>query len=180
MAAIRPSRPAAKKQAPQQPAAPAEPPPPPPAAGKQRSMTMPAILIAVALLGAAFMLKGGGGGGGSTTNAETTATTEAPHAGPVVALDAITLNLAGGDIVKVGIALQLEEGSLGAEEAGEDKVAWGARALDEAITVLGAYTREELTRPGGLADAKDKLSKRVALAYHDEVIAVYFTQFVIA
>ena len=176
MAAIRPARPAAKKAAPQ---AEAAPPPPPPVAPKQRSMTLPAVLVAVALLGAAFMLKSGGGGG-TPTNAQTSATTEAPAEGEVIALDPITMNLSGGDILKVSIALQLKADSTAAEEANADKPAWGARALDELITVLSDYSRAELSEPGGLADAKAKLSKRVGLVYHDEVIGVYFTQFVIA
>jgi flagellar protein FliL len=176
MAAIRPGRPAAKKQA----AAPAAeaPPPPPPAAPKSRGMTVPAIVVAVALLGAAFMLKGGGGGDNAAQTAATTATSEPLVEGEVVALDPFTMNLAGGDILKVGIALQLSA-TADAAKALEDPAAFGARALDEAISVLGQYTREQLAGHG-IADAKAKLSSRVALLYHEDVTGVYFTQFVIA
>jgi flagellar FliL protein len=183
MAAIRPGRPAKKaaKAAPAQPPADAAPPPPAAPAGKSRSMTVPAIVLAVAVLGAAFMMKGGGDGGGGTVEASTTDSTVAEaKAGETVSLDAITTNLASGDIVKVGIALQLTEGSVEAEEAVEDPKNFGARALDELITVLGGYSRDDLSREGGLADLKAKLTERVKKAYHDEVVTVLLTQFVIA
>jgi flagellar FliL protein len=176
MAAIRPGRPAAKKQA--APAAEAAPAPPPPAPPKNRSMTVPAVVVAVALLGAAFLMRGGGGGGG-TVQASSTATTAVLVEGEVVALDPITMNLAGGDILKVGIALQLAT-TADAAKAAADPAAFGAQALDETISVLGQYSRAELAASGGIADAKAKLSKRVALVYHDAVIGVYFTQFVVA
>lgn len=174
MAAIRPGRPAARKQAAPQAEAP---PPPPPAAPKGRSMTVPAIVVAVALLGAAFLMKGGGGGD-APTQATSTETSVTVVEGEVVALDPITMNLAGGDILKVGIALQLSADADSAK-ALADPPAFGARALDETISVLGHYSRADLAG-NGISDAKAKLSARVALLYHDEVLGVYFTQFVIA
>jgi flagellar FliL protein len=140
-------------------------------------MTLPAIVVAVALLGAAFLMRGGGGGGGAV-QASTTETSVAVPEGEVVALEPITMNLAGGDILKVGIALQLAA-TADAAKATADKAGFGARALDETISVLGQYSRSELAAAGGIADAKAKLSKRVALAYHSEVTGVYITQFVV-
>ena len=175
MAAIRPGRPAAKKAAAPQPEAP----PPPPPAPKNRSMTMPAIIVAVAILGGFFLTKGGGGGDTPTSAAATPTTVHAAD-GEVVSLDPITMNLAGGDILKVGIALQLAADTPEAEHALENPASFGARALDETIIVLGGYSRAELLRTGGIADAKAKLSARVAELYHDAVLAVYFTQLVIA
>ena len=176
MAAIRPGRPAAKKAA--APQAEAAPPPPPPAAPKSRSMTVPAIIVAVAILAGFFLTKGGGGA--ETTNAAATPTTVRAADGEVISLDPITLNLAGGDILKIGIALQLAADTPEAEHALENPAAFGARALDETIIVLGGYSRAELLSSGGIADAKAKLSARVAELYHDAVLAVYFTQLVIA
>jgi flagellar FliL protein len=182
MAAIRPGRPAKKaaKAAPAQAPADAAPPPPPEPAGKSRGMTVPAIVLAVAVLGAAFMMKGGGGGGEPVEASTTDTTAVEAKPGETVTLDAITMNLSSGDIVKVGIALQLAEGAVEAEEAIEDPKNFGARALDELITVLGGYSRDDLSRQGGLADLKAKLTERVKKAYHDEVVGVYLTQFVIA
>ena len=185
MAAIRPGRPAAKRApaAAQQAEAP-PPPPPPPAAPKRRNLMLPAIVVAVALLGAAFLMSSGGKS--SKTNnvqASTTATSVAPVAdGDVVTLDPITMNLASGDVVKVGIALQLNgpSGSSVAKKALADSKNFGARALDELISVLSDYSRDELAKQGGIADAKAKLTKRLALVYKGDVTGVYFTQFVIA
>lgn len=178
MAAIRPGRPAAKKAA--APQAEAPPPPPPAAPPKSRSMTVPAIIVAVAILGGFFLTKGGGGGDATPTNAVATPTTVHAADGEVISLDPITLNLTGGDILKIGIALQLAADTPEAEHALENPAAFGARALDETIIVLGGYSRAELLRQGGIADAKAKLSARVAELYHDAVLAVYFTQLVIA
>ena len=95
-----------------------------------------------------------------------------------MALDPITMNLAGGDILKVGIALRLSA-TADSKKALADPAAFGARALDETISVLGQYTRSDLAGHG-IADAKSKLSARVALTYGGDVTGVYFTQFVIA
>lgn len=181
MAAIRPGRPAAKKAAPATPP-PEAPPPPPPAAPKSRNLMIPAIVVAVALLGAAFLMSSGKSSP-KTVQASTTATSAAPAPdGDVVTLDPITMNLASGDILKVGVALQLAgpSGSATAKKAIADPKNFGARALDELIAVLGDYSRPELAKQGGLADAKQKLTKRLQLVYHGDVVAVYFTQFVIA
>jgi flagellar FliL protein len=139
-------------------------------------MTVPAIVVAVALLGAAFLMRGGGSND-SPTQATSTESTAPPVDGEVVALDPITMNLASGDILKVGIALQLTT-SADAAKATADPAAFGARALDETILVLGGYTKAELAG-NGKSDAKAKLSARVAALYPDEVTGVYFTQFVI-
>ena len=87
-------------------------------------------------------------------------------------------HLASGDILKVGIALQLST-TADAAKATKDPAAYGARALDEAINVLGQYTKAQLVGTGK-NDAKAKLSARVALVYDHDVTGVYFTQFVIA
>jgi flagellar FliL protein len=173
MAAIRPGRPAAKKQA--APPAEAAPVAPTPPAARGRSMVVPAIVVAAALLGAAFLMRGGKDT--PATKASTTDETVALASGDVVALDPITMNLASGDILKVGIALQLST-KADAAKATDDPAAYGARALDEAINVLGQYSKAQLVGTGK-NDAKAKLSARVALVYDHEVTGVYFTQFVI-
>jgi flagellar FliL protein len=53
-----------------------------------------------------------------------------------------------------------------------------AKALDEAIDVLGGRTYAELAAPGGRTAAKEELSHRVQERYHGEVLDVYFTEFV--
>ena len=99
-----------------------------------------------------------------------------PLPGEVVVLEPITLNLADGRFLKVGIALQLVEGiAVPAEDAVSG---WSARALDDAISYLGSKTYDDLVAPGGRDAAKAELSGRIATRYPDEVLAVYFTEIV--
>src|SRR5688500_9939490 len=175
-APVRPQKAAAPAQ--KAPPREAAPPPAPPKEPKgKRGVLVPAIIVAVALLAAAFMLKGGGGDGTppAATPTETTVLADV-HGDPahVIALEAITLNLADGRFLKLGLALQLAEG---VEIEGEG-ANFGARALDETIDLLGSYTFEDLSAPGARTKAKDKLSEAVAKAYDDKVLAVYFTEFV--
>ena len=153
-------------------------------AKKSRNL-LPAIIIAVALLGAGALMggKGGGSAAASDTTAESTTTTVAE--GPVVALEPITLNLADGRFLKVGLALQLSAEAAAASGGGghgggeaEDPTAHWAKALDEAITVFGHATYDQLIHPEGRDEVKKELSHRVEERYHGEVLGVYFTEFV--
>jgi len=173
-APVRPQKAAAAKQAAPKDAAPKDAPPKEPK--PKRGPMLPAIVIAVALLLAAFMLKGGGGGGSDSPPASSeTTVASAEHGDPanVVALDAITLNLADGRFLKLGVALQLADGT----EVGE-AANFGARALDETINLMGEYTFKQLSAPGARVKAKDKLSEAVREAYDGAVTSVYFTEFV--
>ncbi len=96
-----------------------------------------------------------------------------PEAGEVVSLEPITMNLADGRLLKVGLAVQLEKIDGEAETPFS-----GAMALDEAITVLGERTFADLSAPGGREKAKSELSHRVAERYEHGVLSVLFTQFV--
>lgn len=179
MAAIRPGRPVAKRRPPQA-EAPVVPPPPPAPPAQGRSLTLPAVVVGFAVLLGAFLLRGGGADAEGGAESPETPTAEVTFEGEVLNLDPITLNLADGKIVRVAIALQLVADLPGAEEAVEAPASYGARALDETITVLGGLTRTELLRPGGVADAKETLSARVSELYGGEVLAVYLTQLVVA
>jgi flagellar FliL protein len=178
-APVRPQK-AVAKQAPPKEAAP--PPAPPKEPKGRRGALLPAIVVAVALLAAAFMLKGGGGDSPPAAAPESSETTVAGaegavavHGDPdhVVALDAITLNLADGRFLKLGLALQLDEGV-----EVSDGAAFGARALDATIALMGDYTYRELSAPGAREEAKIALSTAVSEAYEGVVLSVYFTEFV--
>jgi flagellar FliL protein len=176
-APVRPQKAVAKQAPPKEPA----PAPTPPKEDKgRRGVLLPAIVVGVALLGAAFLLRPSGGGG--ETPAATAETTIPAKGGAavilgdpahVVPLDAVTLNLSDGRFLKLGLALQLDEG---VEVA--DPKAYGSRALDIALDTMGEYSYRELTAPGAREDAKDELSVLVSEAYEGEVLGVYFTEFV--
>src|SRR3546814_2490696 len=80
-------------------------------------------------------------------------TTTTTVAGPVVVLDAVTLNLSDGRLLQVGLALELsaEAGSGGGEEEVDesDPTKGYAKALDAAIGVFGHQTMAALSEPGG-------------------------------
>ncbi len=149
-----------------------------------KSMTVPAIIVAVAVLAAGFMMKGGGGAAAAAPAPEPTE--EAVHEGPVVETEPMTLNLADGHYLKVGIALQMaapEEGEAAAHGGGhgggeEDTGPPTAKALDLAITAFSSHTKEELSDAKERAKVKEHLTSEIAEAYHGEVVDIYFTQFV--
>lgn len=149
------------------------------AAPAKKGNLVPALVLAVGLLGGGYLMGGQGASAPAGAVAGTTTTTVAE--GAVVALDPITLNLADGRFLKVALAIQLAEaGAAGGHGGGaeEDPAAAMAKALDEAIDVLGGRTYAELAAPGGRAAAKEELSHRVQERYHGEVLDVYFTEFV--
>ncbi len=97
---------------------------------------------------------------------------EAPKPGMVLKLDPITMNLADTGqtrYLQVGLALQLSTTAKDLD---------GAKALDAAIGLLGEQTYAQLSAPGARTAMKNKLSEEVAKLYPDEVLGVYFTQFV--
>jgi len=121
------------------------------------------IVVAVVLL-----LGGGAGGyfvyaGGDHKEPE-------PEPGAVVALDAITINLADGHFLKIRIALQATIDA----HAEPD----GSKALDILIGEFSNRSVAELSSNGAREDAKKKLKEKVSKAYKGEVMDVYFTAFV--
>jgi flagellar FliL protein len=140
---------------------------------KKKSL-LPAIIVAVALLGAAYMMKGGNAAPAAAGAAVTSTTAEE---GSVVPLDPITVNLADGRFLKVGLGIQLSKTAKAAAE-GETPQAQMAKALDEAISIFGHSTYQQLLDPAGRDKVKEELSKRVRERYEGEVLGVYFTEFV--
>ena len=149
---------------------------------KGKSNLVPAIVVAAGLLGGGYFMSGGGGGKAASAAAEggaTTTTTEKVEHGAVVKLDSITLNLADGRFVKLGLALELEKGAGGHGEGGGASFEGQASiALDLAISTLGDMTYNQLAAPGGRDKAKAELAEKVKKAYGGEVAELYFTEFV--
>jgi flagellar FliL protein len=94
----------------------------------------------------------------------------APKAGAVVALDAITINLTGGHFLKLGLALQV---TAKVKEAPD-----GSKALDLAVNELSNRSIAELSSNKTRNTIKEELKEKVVKAYDDEVMDIYFTQFV--
>jgi len=141
-----------------------------PEAGEQKKSKKKLIIILVAVL---VVVGGGGyfmfGRGGSKAPPP-------PVKGAVVPLDAITINLAGGHFLKLGIALQATKAAAEAPD--------GSEALDIAIEIFSNRTVAELNSSEGREKYKKLLTKKVVEAYQDpktkvqEVMDVYLTSFV--
>lgn len=157
---------------------------PAPAHARGSNNLVPALVVAVGLIGGGYFVSNGGGeAAAAAAPTEAAASDEGGEAnhGPVQNLEPITLNLADGHFLKVGIALQLADAAGGHGEAEELP---SAKALDIAISHLGAYTMDDLRTQADKELVKKKLSEKVAKAYVDPlthgqmVTKVYFTEFV--
>ena len=140
------------------------------AKGGSRKLVLMVVPVLLAVVAAWYFVLGPGSGG--------SAAEEKPKVehGEVVALDPITMNLADGRLLKVGLALQLPlEPPAGGGGHGEFS---GSVALDEAIAFLGEHTYDQLAAPAARQAAKKELSHRVNERYHHGVLEVYFTEFV--
>jgi flagellar FliL protein len=92
-----------------------------------------------------------------------------PEPGPVVALDSVTINLASGHYLQLGLALQP---TVEAEEV------TGEKALDAAIDLYTGMSIDELATTQGREHTKTELTETVSELYEGEVYDIYFTEFV--
>jgi flagellar FliL protein len=150
----------------------------------KKSNLLPAVIVAIGLvLGGKFMGGGGGGAAAPAAAADATTTTSTTVPGPVVKLDAITLNLSDGHFLRVGFGFQLSAehggGGHGAKPDTSDAAGTYARALDLAIEVLGGGGYAELVTPAGREHAKEELLHKLEAAYPHQIEDVYFTEFVL-
>lgn len=93
----------------------------------------------------------------------------APKPGEVVTLEPIQVNLADGHYLRLGLALQLTEGT--------EKVD-GSKALDSSIDLFTGKEAEKLAQPAVRKELKQRLEDRLEESYEGEVMGVYFTDFV--
>lgn len=146
---------------------------------KLKTIGMAVALVAVgAVVGPKFL-----GGGSSAAAPAAEATTTTVPAGPMVVLDEVTLNLADGHLLQVGLALELDPtheagGGHGEATAEDDPTKGYAKAIDATIDLLGDHTMADLSAAGGREQAKEALLQRLEELYPHEVAGVYFHRFV--
>lgn len=138
----------------------------PAGAGRKRILIL--VLVVLVVLG------GGAGywfvlGPGSASSAEAEVEPE-PEPGKVQTVESFSLNLAGGRYLRLGLGLQLSAEVL--EDIDTSK------AVDRALTLFSGRPLEEVSSPEGRTALKDELTRLLKEAYHGEVIAVYFTDYV--
>ena len=105
----------------------------------------------------------------------TTTIADAPaQAGPVDSLDAITINLAAGHYLKVGVALQVPVGLDPSTVKTTEN--WEAVALKTVIDTLSGQTLEALTAQR--EQVENSIGDTVCRKTDGKVLTIYFTDFV--
>jgi len=139
--------------------------------GGGRSNLIPAVVLALGLAAGGYFM-GGSGGGDASASDEPVKEELVP--GGVATMDPLSVNLADGHFLKVGIALELVEGV----EVGEFMKGEISKAKDLLIDRMGGLPMEQLTSPDGRKAIKEDLAKAAKKLFKDEVIDIYFTDFV--
>jgi flagellar FliL protein len=140
------------------------------APAKRRRRPPLLVLVAVAVV----VLGGLGAGGYWWFAMRTPPPPPPPKPGEVLALEPISLNLADGHYLKLGVALQFEYSA-------EKKVKYdGSKALDYAIDTFTGLTMAELSDPTRRDELKVELKEHVIEAYAEKtpVLDLYLTEFV--
>jgi len=93
-----------------------------------------------------------------------------PEPGIVVVLEPVTINLASGHYLKLGMTLQATAAVAEAVD--------GSKALDAAIDLYSGMPIDEISSSEGREKSKDELIEKVKEAYEDEIYDIYYTTFV--
>jgi flagellar FliL protein len=94
----------------------------------------------------------------------------APEPGEVLKVDPVSLNLADGHYLRLGLGLQL---TADVEEPPDP-----ARALDLAIALFSGRPVQEVSDPATRDELKAQLAEQLEEAYEGEVLDVYLTEYV--
>lgn len=140
----------------------------PPAAEKKPKRSKKLLVVVLA----AVLVLGGGAGywfflrpTSGTPKAHPT-----PVPGEVLTVDAISINLADGHYLRLGMGLQLTKGTKTAPNP--------SQALDLAITEFSGRSVAEVSDPATRTKLKAELLTSLEKAYKGEVMDVYLTNFV--
>jgi flagellar protein FliL len=102
------------------------------------------------------------------------AVAEEPVAGDVLVLEPIAVNLAGGGYLKIGVTLQFTEegGAAGHGGGGPD----GSKATDLIISTFSQAAPADVT--GAREALKIALEQKIIEAYHGDVMAIFYNEYV--
>ena len=134
--------------------------------GKKKPIVLALVAVVAAAAAAWFLLLG------PTGEAEAEV---APHAGSVLTLDSVAVNLAGGSYLKVGVALQFTvDSDAEAEASGEEHE--GSKAQD---LIVAHYSQAQMADVMGNREAmKEALKAKIIDAYEGAVMDIYLTEYV--
>ena len=141
------------------------------AAPKKSRKRLVVILLVVVVLAAA----GAGwyvflGPGHATGTAAAPKPTPTQVAGQVLTVDPVSVNLAGGHYLRLGLAIQLSDAVKQTPNA--------SRALDLAIALYSGRTVDEVSAPATRDQLKAQLLTQLRQAYGEGVMDVYLTDYV--
>jgi len=145
-----------------------------------KSNLVPAIVLAVGIAAGGYFM-----GGSSAPAAPAAAAEVEPEIveGPLLGVEAMTVNLADGHYLRVAVSLQLTDQYEGAEvgEHGEELLSHhdDTRIRDSLISLLGGRPASELASAEGRDHARDELHEAANGLLDDAVMEIYFTEFVI-
>ena len=134
------------------------------------------VLVAVGVLAGGKVL---GSSPAPASATEATTTTTEP-AGPVTTVESITVNLADGRFLKLGLAFEVHHDvEYPPAEVEVDEYTKGfAREIDASIMVLSGFTYDQLVAPDGKAGAKAALLERLQEVSEGAIRDVLFHEFV--
>jgi len=131
---------------------------------RKRRLLLLAALLLVAAAASWYLLLGPG------STAEAVEEEPPPELGEVLAVPSISINLADGHYLKLGLGLQ----TIAEVEHAPDC----SLALDAAISLYSGRSMQELSDPVRRDAIKEELKHTVEERYHHEVVDVYFTEYV--
>jgi flagellar FliL protein len=131
---------------------------------KKRLVIIVAVVVLAAAAGAYFFLLA------PTAPADAASATPEPKPGTVLVIDSVSINLAGGHYLRLGMGLQL---TADVKENPDT-----ARALDLAIELFSQKPIEQVSDQASRDALKATLLSELKTAYEGEVMDVYFTDFV--
>ncbi len=151
------------------------------------SKLMPAAMISIALVAAGYFVGGRGGSPAPAAEAPTTTVHEEPQVETVVDLEPVNVNLAGGHYLRVAISIGMaahheESGEASAGGHGGDAETATteptAPAADLVLSTFAGKTIDELSTLEGRIAARDHLHEGLKEFYGEDVVTVFFTEFV--
>ena len=140
---------------------------------RHRSNLVPALIIAAGLVAGGFFM-GSGGSGDPEAPAEEPEEEVVP--GEMVTLEPMTLNLADGRYLRLGLAVELVEGVPGKEWV---EHGGSSRYMDLIIDRVGGWSGEQLTAEDGRGELKELLRSGGSELFEEEFSEVYLTEYIV-
>jgi flagellar protein FliL len=149
-----------------------------------RSNLVPAIVLAIGVAAAGYFMGSGGTSAEAVAPAGAETIEAAPVPGEFVEVEPMTLNLDGGRFLRVGVSFLTVEGFEaidGDPHKGEPARFYpehASKLRDQLIAMFGGREVSTLLGAEGLEAAKTELLERANVVLDDQVLEVYFVEFV--